>query len=91
MSFESPERIIRDPLWNTIRLDPTAVRIVDTSDFQRQRYIRQLGFAHLVYPGATHTRFGHAVGVSLPPIPRAGSPQQYDCDGIRRRQHSTVP
>ncbi|MEE2669307.1 MAG: HD domain-containing protein [Gemmatimonadota bacterium] len=63
MTFESQERIIRDPLWNTIRLDPTAVRIVDTNAFQRQRYIRQLGFAHLVYPGATHTRFDHAVGV----------------------------
>ena len=59
----SEERIIRDPLWNTIRLDPTAVRIIDTAAFQRQRYIKQLGFAHLVYPGATHTRFDHAVGV----------------------------
>ncbi|MEJ2538897.1 MAG: HD domain-containing protein [Gemmatimonadota bacterium] len=56
-------RIIRDPLWNTIRLSSTAVRIVDTPAFQRLRYIRQLGFAHLVYPGATHTRFDHALGV----------------------------
>ena len=63
MSPYSEERIIRDPLWNTIRLDPTAVRIIDTAAFQRQRYIKQLGFAHLVYPGATHTRFDHAVGV----------------------------
>ena len=63
MSSYSEERIIRDPLWNTIRLDPTAVRIIDTGAFQRQRYIKQLGFAHLVYPGATHTRFDHAVGV----------------------------
>jgi hypothetical protein len=55
--------IIRDPLWNTIRLDATAVRIVDTASFQRLRYIRQLGLAHLVYPGATHTRFDHALGV----------------------------
>ena len=63
MSRQSHERIIRDPLWNTIRLDDTAVRIIDTNAFQRQRYIRQLGFAHLVYPGATHTRFDHAIGV----------------------------
>jgi len=63
MPSYSEERIIRDPLWNTIRLDPTAVRIIDTAAFQRQRYIKQLGFAHLVYPGATHTRFDHAVGV----------------------------
>jgi HD superfamily phosphohydrolase len=55
--------VIRDPLWNTIRVDPTAVRIMDTKAFQRLRFIRQLGFAHLVYPGATHTRFDHALGV----------------------------
>ncbi len=59
----SKPRIVRDPLWNTIRLDADAMRIVDTPAFQRLRYIRQLGFAHLVYPGATHTRFDHALGV----------------------------
>jgi hypothetical protein len=56
-------RIVRDPLWDTIRIHPTAMRMVDTASFQRLRYIRQLGFAHLVYPGATHTRFDHALGV----------------------------
>jgi HD superfamily phosphohydrolase len=35
---------------------------VDTPAFQRLRYVRQLGHAFLVYPGATHTRFEHAVG-----------------------------
>lgn len=55
--------LIRDPLWDTIRLDAEAVRIVDSPAFQRLRYIRQLGLAHLVYPGATHTRFDHALGV----------------------------
>ncbi|MEJ2216018.1 MAG: HD domain-containing protein [Gemmatimonadota bacterium] len=54
---------IRDPIWNTIVLDDTAVRIVDSPVFQRLRYIKQLGLAHLVYPGATHTRFDHALGV----------------------------
>ncbi len=63
MTRRSRIRIIRDPLWNTIRVDPIAMTIVDTAAFQRLRYIRQLGFAHLVYPGATHTRFGHAIGV----------------------------
>jgi len=54
--------IIRDPLWNNIQLDPQAVRLVDTGVFQRLRYVRQLGLAYLVYPGATHSRFEHALG-----------------------------
>ncbi|MBA2688904.1 MAG: HD domain-containing protein [Gemmatimonadaceae bacterium] len=54
--------IIRDPLWNNIRVDPVALRLIDTPVFQRLRYVRQLGMAHLVYPGATHSRFEHAVG-----------------------------
>ncbi len=57
------DKLVRDPLWESISLDPTAVRIVDTAEFQRLRYIRQLGHAFLVYPGATHTRFDHALGV----------------------------
>lgn len=44
-------------------MDAVAVAIMDTAAFQRLRYIRQLGLAHLVYPGATHTRFDHALGV----------------------------
>ena len=55
--------LIRDPLWDTISLDDAAVSIVDSAAFQRLRFIRQLGLAHLVYPGATHTRFDHALGV----------------------------
>ena len=55
--------VVRDPLWNTIRVDPAALAIIDTPEFQRLRHIRQLGLAYLVYPGATHTRFDHALGV----------------------------
>jgi HD superfamily phosphohydrolase len=54
--------IVRDPLWNNISLDPLAHRLVDSRAFQRLRYVRQLGLAYLVYPGATHTRFEHALG-----------------------------
>jgi len=58
MHFE----IIRDPLWNNIRVDDAAMRLVDTGVVQRLRYVRQLGLAYLVYPGATHSRFEHALG-----------------------------
>ena len=54
--------IIRDPLWNNIAVDPLAMRLVDSPAFQRLRYVRQLGLAFLVYPGATHSRFEHALG-----------------------------
>ncbi len=55
--------LVREPVWGTIHVDGTAHRIIDSAAFQRLRYIRQLGFAHLVYPGANHTRFDHALGV----------------------------
>jgi HD superfamily phosphohydrolase len=53
---------IRDPLWNNISIEPFALRLIDLPVFQRLRYVRQLGLAHLVYPGATHSRFEHALG-----------------------------
>jgi len=54
--------IVRDPLWNNIRIDAEALRVLDSEPLQRLRYIRQLGHAFLVYPGSTHTRFEHALG-----------------------------
>lgn len=54
--------ILRDPIWNNVRLDPLALDLLDTPAVQRLRYVRQLGLAFLVYPGATHSRFEHAVG-----------------------------
>src|SRR6185437_9284665 len=45
-----------------IRPDRAALAALDTPTVQRLRYVRQLGHAFLVYPGATHTRFEHALG-----------------------------
>jgi len=56
-------RTVRDPLWQNIGLGKAAAEIVDAPEFQRLRHVKQLGFAHLVYPGAFHTRFLHALGV----------------------------
>ncbi|HJQ20115.1 MAG TPA: HD domain-containing protein [Gemmatimonadaceae bacterium] len=55
-------KVIRDPLWNNIRVEPLALKLIDTPAFQRLRYVRQLGLAFLVYPGASHSRFEHALG-----------------------------
>ena len=54
--------VVRDLLWQNIVLEPAAAAVVDTPAFQRLRYVRQLGHAFLVYPGATHSRFEHALG-----------------------------
>jgi HD superfamily phosphohydrolase len=54
--------ILRDPVWNNIRVDDLTLELVDTEVFQRLRYVRQLGWTYLVYPGATHSRFEHALG-----------------------------
>jgi hypothetical protein len=54
--------LIRDPLWDNIELDQAAMMVLDTDAVQRLRYVRQLGHAFLVYPGASHTRFEHALG-----------------------------
>jgi HD superfamily phosphohydrolase len=57
-----PFEVIRDPVWDNIALDPAALGLLDTPAVQRLRYVRQLGHAFLVYPGATHSRFEHALG-----------------------------
>jgi len=62
MSATGDFEVIRDPLWNNIRIEAEALGVLDSEQFQRLRYIRQLGHAFLVYPGATHTRFEHALG-----------------------------
>ena len=62
MARSNDFEVIRDPLWNNIRVDREALKLLDTEPLQRLRYIRQLGHAFLVYPGATHSRFEHALG-----------------------------
>ena len=62
MALAGDFEVIRDPLWNNIRIDGRALCVVDSAPFQRLRYVRQLGHAYLVYPGATHSRFEHALG-----------------------------
>jgi uncharacterized protein len=58
-------RIFRDPVHGLIGFrgpDASLRGILDTRAFQRLRRVRQMGFASLVYPGAEHSRFGHALG-----------------------------
>jgi HD superfamily phosphohydrolase len=60
---------IRDPIYGLMvfekdnTTDQTAWKFINTPEFQRLRRIRQLGFSEFVFPGATHTRFSHSIGV----------------------------
>jgi hypothetical protein len=55
-------KVIRDSIHGDIFLDDTELGVVDTSEFQRLRRVKQLGMTYLVYPSANHTRFEHALG-----------------------------
>lgn len=62
-----PQRI-RDPVhglivFNDEPLDQLAWNLLNTPEFQRLRRIKQLGLSDFVFPGATHTRFAHCIGV----------------------------
>lgn len=55
---------IRDPIHGSIALSPIEVSICDSLEYQRLRAIKQLGFSEFSFPGATHNRFLHSIGVS---------------------------
>src|ERR1700731_4267978 len=54
---------IRDPIHVFVRLDSDERAILDARPFQRLRHIHQLALTYLLYPGATHKRFEHSLGV----------------------------
>ncbi|XP_023368031.1 deoxynucleoside triphosphate triphosphohydrolase SAMHD1 [Otolemur garnettii] len=56
-------KVINDPIHGHIELHPLLIRIIDTPQFQRLRYIKQLGGGYYVFPGASHNRFEHSLGV----------------------------
>ena len=54
---------VRDPIHVFVRLDSDERRVLDSRPLQRLRHIHQLAMGYLVYPGATHKRFEHSLGV----------------------------
>lgn len=57
------KKIINDPVYGFITIPSALIfDLIEHAYFQRLRYIKQLGLTHLVYPGALHTRFHHAIG-----------------------------
>lgn len=61
--FFSSEKKIYDSVHGFIHFDDCEKELIGSFPFQRLHYIRQLGLAYLVYPGATHSRFEHSLGV----------------------------
>lgn len=63
------EKVIRDPVHDVISLstarptDRLLFKLLNSAEFQRLRRIRQLGMAHMAYPGADHSRYSHSLGV----------------------------
>jgi len=57
------KKIINDPVYGFISIPTELIfDLIEHPYFQRLRYIKQVGMTHLVYPGALHTRFHHALG-----------------------------
>lgn len=54
---------IKDPIHGAIEVSSSEVAVLDSLEFQRLRAIKQLGFAEFSFPGATHNRYIHSVGV----------------------------
>jgi len=56
-------KIINDPVYGFITIDhPLILQIISHPYYQRLRNIHQMAFAHLVYPGAVHSRLHHSLG-----------------------------
>ena len=56
-------KILNDPIYGFIRIPNSLIfDIIEHASFQRLRRVSQMGFSNLVYPGANHTRFHHALG-----------------------------
>ena len=55
-------KVVRDPIHGDIKIEGSIVELLKTPEVQRLYNIKQLGFAHLVFPGAHHTRLEHSLG-----------------------------
>ncbi|KAI8327786.1 HD phosphohydrolase domain-containing protein [Chlamydoabsidia padenii] len=63
-SLHDGHKVINDPIHGHICLDECTVAFIDTVQFQRLRDLKQLGSAYFVFPGGSHNRFEHSIGVS---------------------------
>ena len=55
--------IKRDQIHGEIEFSDAEMKLINSSSFERLRYIKQLGFVETIYPGASHNRYQHSLGV----------------------------
>ncbi len=59
------QKAVQDPIHGAILFEPWELDVISSWEMQRLRFVLQLGPAHIVYPGATHTRFQHCLGTNF--------------------------
>lgn len=62
-SNQGSYKVMADPVHSTMMIPDVVRRVCDTQQFQRLRDLKQLGTCYLVFPGASHNRFEHSLGV----------------------------
>lgn len=87
MKDATSSKKIYDSVHGFIRYDDLEKAFIDTIAFQRLHYIHQMGVAYLVYPGATHTRFEHSLGV----LELATRMYQRICDNLSPEFFDLIP
>jgi len=60
--MKGESKTIRDPIHGDIKIEGLFLELIEAPEIQRLYDIKQLGFAHLVFPGAHHTRLEHSLG-----------------------------
>ena len=78
---------IKDPVHGYIEVPDELIPLLDSPLLQRLHYIKQLGFAYLVYPGANHTRFEHSL-INIKICNRIFVNQSQYFGSMHRKNHS---
>ncbi|MFM2160886.1 MAG: hypothetical protein RLZZ383_398 [Pseudomonadota bacterium] len=84
---------IRDPIHGAIEFDAAESALLHQPFLQRLRRVKQVGFSHVPFPGATHSRFAHVVGVAHlagQAFDRAYRDWVFDAPDARRRFRAAV-
>ena len=81
-------KLVRDSLWDSHLFTPFEIHVLDCPLIQRLRGVSQTALAHLVYPGATHNRFQHSLGMAIvmDRIVRGLQPRLNRIDGKKLRE-----